>query len=285
MPFQALHDGQVVWPDEVSTHDRLTCIECGHPMHVTTGYTDTNGVFTPRHFGHNPDKPVAACHGGESAPHRVMKYVAKRTLAQQDSIATVTEETRVPGTDRIGDVVADFTSTGIPHGCGVVCEIQHKHEDKDIERVTNEYLNAGYSVYWLYEHHFSDDHQQVELPRPIPVWPHAVPLASFWSGRELPVIKVSTLDGGKPTMDVKLPPDALKDAGELQEAFERGRLQADFDIELDVFRRLSQNNASRSCTECGDAADFYLLRHNVISEYRCTDHTKTIAKQGLNAET
>lgn len=277
MPFQALHNGTLVWPDDVSSSNHLECMDCGHVMHVTSGYTDTNGVFTPRHFGHNPGKPVAGCRGGESETHKVMKYVAKRTLAQRDSIATVTEEKQVPGTDRVGDVVAEFTSPGIPHGRGVVCEVQYKHEEKNIERVTSEYVDAGYSVYWMYEQHFTDDFRQVRLPQPVSVWPHAVPMASFWSGTELPWIEVTTMDPGKPIMEVKLPSDALKDAEGIQEAFERGRLQAEFEVELDVFRRLGENSADRPCVECGDSADFYLLRHNVISEFRCLKHTKAIS--------
>jgi Zn ribbon nucleic-acid-binding protein len=277
MPFQALHKGLVVWPDEVTANAHVECIECGHAMHVTSGYTDANGVFTPRHFGHNPGRPVAGCHGGESDPHRTMKYVAKRTLADQDSVSSVSEEKQVPGTDRIGDVVAEFTESGIPHGRGVVCEIQYKHEEKEIERVTDEYLDSGYSVYWLYEDHFSEDYRRVRLPQPVSVWPHAVPMASFWPGIELPCIHVSAMKAGKPVMDVKLPPDALKESESVQRAFELGRLQADMEIDLDVFRRLSKNNANRSCAECGDSADFYLLRHNVISEYWCFKHTKTIA--------
>jgi hypothetical protein len=132
--------------------------------------------------------------------------------------------------------------------------------------VIREYLRAGYSVYWLERKHFTDDFTDINWPDMIPVWPNGVPTVGEWSG---PGIGQYTPLGTPPTVEIKMTPDYFAEhESELKAAWTLGSGKYSFD----VVRRLDASNASRSCSECGDAARCYLFQDGVISTFRCFNH-------------
>jgi len=74
----------------------------------------------------------------------------------------------------------------------------------------------------------------------------------------------------QPDVDVPFPAEyAEKHRETLSNAWHRGKGEYNFDLCYE----LSENNAGRNCADCGDEADVYLFQDNVISEYRCYEHT------------
>lgn len=283
MPFTGVHDGDIVWPDDVDNGTTVTCPECGDKMHVRSGHTTEGGILKPRCFAHNPDASVGGmCSGGESDVHKLMKYVVSRRVRRMFDHGTVVREQAIPETERVGDVVATFDDPFDEFGRGVVAEVQYRHDDKDIEAVTKEYLRAGYSVYWLNESHFCDDFETVEFPDLVTAWPNGVPTPAEWSGIESPVEQLDEF-GSRYPIEVKFPPDFVESQRELFETWWRiGSGEYDFDL----VRPLSSNNASRACATCGDPASFYLFQDGVISTFRCDDHLPDQLATGVNgAET
>jgi hypothetical protein len=281
MPFRAIHNGDIIWPDEVADDAALICPACDGEMHVRSDHTTSDGVFKPRCFVHNPDVSDAGCSGGESAEHRLMKYAATRRLIRMFADATVEREVEPPGTDRRGDVVVMFEESRRQFGRGIIAEVQHKHENKDIELVTQEYLNAGFSVWWLDTEQFNSQFEVDEFPELETVWPNAVPPASDWGGIELPVNNLNSF-GSRYPIEVKIPPEFLSDhEGILKYWWLAGGGQYD---DFDLVRPLSSNNATRSCDECGERADLYLFQDGVLSSFRCGGHTPTSLSADVFAE-
>ena len=268
MPFTGIRDGDIVWPDDVPNGTTVTCPECEDEMHVRSGHTTTGGILKPRCFAHNPDATVAGmCSGGESDEHKLMKYVVSRRLRRMFDHGEVEREQAISGTDRIGDVVITFDEPFDEFGRGVVAEVQYRHDDKDIEGVTREYLRAGYSVYWLNESHFGEDYETVEFPDLITAWPNGVPTPGEWSGIEEPLTQLEDF-GSRHPMEVKFSPDYFEHHREsLKTWWQMGSGEYDFDL----VRSLSANNATRTCDTCGDGASFYLFQDGVISTFRCED--------------
>lgn len=75
----------------------------------------------------------------------------------------------------MADVVATFKEPLAPFGKGLIVEVQHKHDDKEIGPITGEYLREGYSVYWAYQSDFEDHDMTFTEHRARTVWPDAVP--------------------------------------------------------------------------------------------------------------
>jgi hypothetical protein len=269
MPFTAVDDGDIVWPDDVDDGATVECPNCGDGMHVRSGHTTEDGVLKPRCFVHNPDASVGGlCPGGESDEHKLMKYVVSRRLRRMFDHGTVQRERGIPETERVGDVVVTFGESFQEFGRGVVAEVQYRHDEKDIEAVTTEYLQAGFSVYWLNESYFGENYETVEFPDLITAWPNAVPPASEWSGIEYPEEQLGEM-GERYPMEAKFPPDFVEDHRETLERWWRmGASEYDFDL----VRPLSANNAGRSCAMCGDPAVVYLFQDGVISTFRCERH-------------
>lgn len=277
MPFTAVHNGDIVWPDDVADGTSVVCPECGDSMHVRSGHTTADGILKPRCFAHNPNASVGGmCPGGESDEHKLMKYVVTRRLQRMFDHGTVEREVSVPGTDRVGDVVVTFEDSFQEFGRGVVAEVQYRHDDKDIESVTQEYLRAGFSVYWLKESHFGEDLETVEFPDMVTAWPNAVPTPGEWSGIEESVENLDNF-GSRYAFELKMPPEFFQEhEDDLKTCWRMGGGQYDFDL----VRPLSSNNATRSCDECGDRAELYLFQDGVISSFRCREHTP----DSLNAD-
>jgi len=270
MPFRAIHNSDIIWPDEVPDDAVLICPGCDGEMHVRSDHMTSDGVFKPRCFVHNPNVSANGCSGGESDEHRLMKYVVTRRLMRMFSDATVEREVELPGTDRRGDVVVMFEDSRQEFGRGIVAEVQHKHESKDVELVTQEYLNAGFSVWWLNTEQFGAHFEDVDLPEPETVWPNAVPPASDWSGVEQPVNNLSSF-GSRHTFEAKMPPEFIFDHKDVVKCWWRiGAGQFD---DFDLIYQLSSNNATRSCDVCGERANLYLFQDGALSSFRCDDHT------------
>lgn len=264
MPFIGIQAGEEVWPDEVADTAPVDCPSCGEPMHVRSSHMTVEDVFRPRHFVHNPDHQH--CPGGESDEHKRMKYVTHQHLSEVYDHADVGREVEIG--DRRADVVAEFHEPVHPIGRGVAAETQYKNTSKDIEQVTRDYLQAGFSVVWLRENHFTDNFS-VQLPEITYAWPNAVPEVDRWSpctGCEL----LDEIDPAAPTIDVPFPPEfARSHVDDLRSYWELGAGE----LEYDLIRELSENNARRPCAACGERAEFYCYKKGGISEYRCATHT------------
>lgn len=267
MPFVAKKGQDIVWPDDVSDDEKVDCPECQSQMHVRNGHITSKGVIRARCFVHNPDSPVGGmCPGGESDQHKLMKYIVSRRFRRMYEHGTVEREKQIPKTDRIGDVVVTFDEPFDIFGKGVVGEVQYKNDKKDIEAVTQEYLSAGYSVYWFNESHFTDDFERVEFPNVVTVWPNAVPVSNEWPGTEMPEIEKFGID---PDVKVKIPYDYFDDhKKELQIRWSIGG--GNYDI--DLVRWLFRHNSNRKCDYCGSEASVYLFQDGVISSFRCDNH-------------
>lgn len=270
MPFRGVGgDGDPVWPDEVTRGDRIFCPECEDEMHVRRGHTTEGGVHKPRCFSHNPDSPVGGmCSGGESDEHKVMKYVVDRRLRKLFDHATVARERSVSGTSRVADVLVEFDDSIDNLGRGVVAEVQYRHDSKDIEATTQEYLRAGYSVYWLNESHFSDSLETVSLPDIVPAWPNAVPTPAEWSGLRAGSAELGSFSSRYP-IEARFPPEfAYNHTEQLRRWWKIGSGRYD----IDLWYRLSENNAPRRCGVCGNGASHYFFEDGVVSTFRCDSH-------------
>jgi len=271
-PFQGDDDGKVVWPDEVSRHRDIHCLECGDPLHIVAGFWREDGSRVARHFSHNPSASSRGiCHGGESDEHELMKYIVKRQFQEMFDHGTITLEKAIPETDRIGDVVVEFDQEFDTWGRGVIAEVQYLNKSKDFAAVTHDYIRAGFSVFWLNESHFTADYEQVDLPDEVPAWPNAVPTVGEWSGIEQPFAELPEF-GQRHSMEITVPYEHVeKHRDKLLQTFTRNRDLADLGG-ADLVHPLEDGNAPRSCSSCGQDALYYIYTKGVISTFRCTEH-------------
>lgn len=163
MPFRALADGRLVVPATVSNRQPVTCCECGQEMYAR------GGEQKARHFYHVDERAGGDCSGpatGESSIHA--RCVALAVAALQDNFgeqaASIGAEMEVDVTGsgsrhqtRRADALVEFNSSNPFFGAGLVIEVQHQHEDKDIEMTTHDFLSAGYSVVWLSPEDFAEE--------------------------------------------------------------------------------------------------------------------------------
>lgn len=159
MPFIAEADGDAVIPESVSDGSDVTCPACDEVMRPRGPFTDG----TARHFFH---LSTTDCSGGESDIHRKRKSLAVSGLRQQfgeqadvcrpevelDTSSTLTE----PMTRR-ADALLSFDEENPFYGQGIIVEVQHKNNAKDVTATTHDYLALGYSVYWAESDSFADD--------------------------------------------------------------------------------------------------------------------------------
>lgn len=266
MPFIGIQDGEQVFPPQVDADAKPVCPDCGTKMHYRRKHRTKNGVFKPACFVHE-SKQTGYC--AESDEHKLMKYVAARNLAHLYDHAEIQKEVQVPGTSRVADVIAEFPASQIPLGNGVIAEVQYKNKDKDVPKVTEEYHDAGYSVYWVFQHHFSDGFSKLSLPNVMRPWPQAVPDVSEWTGLEPPFYKVRNLKPERRPMEVRMPAEYLerhRDSLEAHHALGAGR------FEPDLVYPLADGNAPRRCEVCGEDASWYVFDDGILSTFRCVDH-------------
>lgn len=264
MPFKALHNSNVVWPDQVNKKQYYDCIACGEKLTVVKSHR-RNGNWVSRHFRHISEND---CGGPETNEHKLMKYVASRKLSYTFDSAIVKREVKIPGTDRIGDVFVELPETNPEIGDGIVAEIQHKNENKDKHAVSMEYLRNGYSVVWLTKFDFTDDWMDVELDITSP-WPQAVPHRYTWRDPPVGVMQLKNMDPAVYPIKATIPFEYIESKrDELKIAWTLASENYDFD----VTKKLEEDNATKTCGVCGNDAEWYLLQIGVLSGYRCSNH-------------
>ncbi|MDQ2050738.1 hypothetical protein RBH26_09590 [Natronolimnohabitans sp. A-GB9] len=143
-----------------------------HDREDQTEFTTTHGQSTFDDLGSGGKCP------GESDVHLKMKSIAYARLKHDFPDATVELESGVD--ERIADVLLTFDEPCAPYGNGIAIEAQYRNEGKDIDGVTEHYLERGYSVAWLYEDDFSG--YDVDLSGLHTVWPCALPDRSGLEG-------------------------------------------------------------------------------------------------------
>lgn len=144
MPFVAKMAGDIVLPEEVEDDARATCLDCGGVLRIRQSH-ERSGTFVARHFYH--PNGGGGCSGGESPVHRRMKSIALSKVKQVFPCEEVGLEEKIG--DKIADLYATFEDPVGKFGDGIVVEVQHKNEGKDIEQTNLNYLRNGYSVCWI----------------------------------------------------------------------------------------------------------------------------------------
>jgi len=280
MAFQSqLSDGSVVWPDEVTKQQNIFCLECEDPMHVVKGHVRIDDAIVPRHFKHSPGARAGGhCNGGESNPHLLMKYVASRALSTVFEHGEVKREVSMPAINRRADVVLEFEDGLFPYGRGIVAECQYKNKDKDYQANTRDYLEEGYSVYWLQEKHFGNDFGDVTFPDLVYAWPNAVPMPSYWRPHE-PAWEDLGETRSSPSVPVVFPQDLLES---MRTELERIVKIWSGNWDWDVVYELRESNAPRACGECGHDADYHFYKDGIVGTFRCSSHIPS--KQQLTDE-
>lgn len=216
MPFLALHDGTEVIPNQVQKGNLLECPKCGDQLKIRDSHR-RKGSFVARHFYHAAEEETDC--GGESPPHLRMKSIAYSKLTTEYPDATIGLEQQLG--DRRADILVEFPQPRFPEGRGIGVEVQHKHEDKDVDAVTAEYLAAEYSVLWLGEEDFSGFN--VDLSGILSTWPHAVQ-HDFSDGYHGAIHWLRQPKPANPSIDVVLPREYLAEHSEgLRRAWEYGK--------------------------------------------------------------
>lgn len=187
MPFLGTLDGTRVIPPQVDHGTTVQCPACDQPMAVVKSYERVD-AFVSRHFRHHErklrsvessktgqvtfgDLEASGKCPGESDEHAKMKSIAYARLQHDFPDATVELESGVG--DRIADVLVTFDQPRAPYGRGIAVEAQYRNHGKDIDGVTDHYLDRGFSVVWPDEDDFSE--YDVDLSEIVTVWPCALP--------------------------------------------------------------------------------------------------------------
>ncbi len=175
MPFLAYGMGreneseELVVPEEVSDGVDVECPGCGGRMRPRGGGPGQRA----RHFFHVDAMGGAeSCTGvgksiGESERHRVMKSLAVSGLRERFADVEIERcGTEIPldvsasqgsQSDRRADALIEFASKNRYFGDGVIVEVQHANESKNIPQVTADYLDANFSIMWASEENFTAD--------------------------------------------------------------------------------------------------------------------------------
>lgn len=226
MPWIAEYEGETVAPREVPSGEDVTCPTCGNTMRVWRESSDGKA----RHFKHLGKIGKAEGEGGggtacesvaESNKHKKWKSLAADRLEQlfegnvaecrmeRELGAPVSEKDR-----RNGDAVMEFESRDDQLGDGVVIEVQHRNESKDILETTSDYAEQGFAVVWTGADDYLVDRcrlteADVRKRARDAVWPQEVPEQEEWWG-------VSAFDriqdgwtSGEPSKEV--PAEIVKD--------------------------------------------------------------------------
>lgn len=175
MPFVATTaDGEVIAPPQADRDAEYKCPECNDTITVRRGH-ERDGHAVARHFWHPNGRN--GCEG-ESDEHRRMKSIAFWKAEQRWPSASVGYEIAVD--DRRADVLVEFDGVDERLGEGLAIECQYRNEGKDVEAVTNDFLEAGYSVLWLEADHFDGMDVDLEAGDWRLWWPRQVPTEDVW---------------------------------------------------------------------------------------------------------
>jgi len=95
---------------------------------------------------------------------------------------------------RVGDVVLNFSERDEQLGEGIIVEVQHRNESKDIDLTTEDYIEQDYSVVWLYADDFSDGRcrlAEIDFRKRAfeSAWPEFVPGREEWPESEFQRLK------------------------------------------------------------------------------------------------
>lgn len=159
MPFKGKVNEKVVVPAEVDNGTGVECPECGGTMFPREG----NEIA--RHFYHR-DSEIDCSSKGESDIHYKCKALAVEALQKKwgDEVircgAEIPIDVTFSETDasrRIADALIEFEARNEFFGSGLVIEVQHKNQEKDIRKTTADYIQADYSVVWLSPSDFGDE--------------------------------------------------------------------------------------------------------------------------------
>lgn len=162
MPFRAILDREVVAPAEVDDGQAVRCPECSGVMYPR------GGANVARHFFHENVDIVGGCeHAGESDIHHRCKALALASMVDQfGSMASrygVEEDIDVSFTPdgpdrRTADALLEFDSRNPYFGSGLIIEVQHRNKNKNLRKVTYDYISSDYSVAWLGPQHFEEEY-------------------------------------------------------------------------------------------------------------------------------
>jgi len=181
-----------------------------------------------------------------------MKSIAMSKASNRWPDATVRWESAVDG--RRADVLVEFSESSSRYGEGIAIECQHKHEDKDIAAVNQDFIESGYSVLWLYEQHYSWKDVDLDSGDWAIWWVKQIPKVEKWSGYHG---IVHWLSQSKPTtveLDVDIPvePSRVKHNWGLRPAWKRGyRTQIEQSVSIFL-----------PCGYCKE-----LVSHQVVCDY------------------
>jgi hypothetical protein len=170
-----------------------------------------------------------------------MKSIAYSKFTNEYSDATVESEQRLG--DRRADILVEFPEPRFPKGRGIGVEVQHKHEDKDVDAVTAEYHEEGYSVLWLEDADFSG--YNVDLSGVIPTWPHAIQ-HDFSDGYHNVIHWLRQSKPANPSIDVVFPREYIAEHGEeLSRAWHYGNLKMPYKLDDIEFWWLSDSKGDQ----------------------------------------
>lgn len=196
MPWIALNNqGWKLAPEQAAKDAEYTCPECGDQMTVVRRGIDG----TARHFRHPSETTNYSGGGGvgcasvaESDIHLKWKSLAASQLAHTfENRAELTEmEHRLPAPvsekdHRKADAAVVFNRPDPVLGRGIVAEVQHKNESKDVIDTTHDFTASGFAIVWLNKDDFSDDQcllneADFRYRAQQAVWPDHVPEKIDW---------------------------------------------------------------------------------------------------------
>lgn len=178
MPFVAHTNNEgAIAPAQAAPGEAYDCLGCDRKVSLRRSHR-RGETFVAAHFWHPSGKPDGC--SAESETHVRMKSIAASKAQARWPDATVRWEGVVE--DRRADVLVEFDTPDDHLGDGVAIECQHKHEEKDIEGVTVDFRQAGYSVLWLYEEHYDGKDVDLDAGDWRTWWPIQVPDAEEWPG-------------------------------------------------------------------------------------------------------
>lgn len=154
MPFIACLGDTIVVPADIPDGEAVTCVECEEALYPR------DGEGFARHFFHAAENADEYCSKarGESETHERCTALAVGALLERfdTDLARygVEERIDVPNTQthpdyRRADALVEFEAPHERLGNGLIVEVQHRHHTKDVEGVSYDYIQAGYSVIWI----------------------------------------------------------------------------------------------------------------------------------------
>lgn len=191
MPWIARYNGEKKAPRQVPKGEEAACLTCGGTVRVRGPFKDGRA----RHFWHTDNLGGNGGGGGgscdsvaESDTHMKWKSLAADRLEQvfEGNVESCKMERgmKAPWSDsdrRVADVCVEFQQPDEVLGAGLVVEVQHKNESKDIPATTRDYIEQDFAVAWLSKEDFNADrcpllevdfrHRAKEA-----VWPDELPL-------------------------------------------------------------------------------------------------------------